>query len=386
MHRLVRGAAALIWIAAAGCSPPASEELRTRPESEPASGPSADAVVNASATDASPSAIGDDTLRQRLDAAINHVRSRQLLTTNSFWTIFHGMLGLGPKVELMDPVTKTKVPALPYIFGGRFEFGEIRGAKFTPTADGLDVSIGPIHVGQGHQDQFIAEMTEWGVAGDTPVVVFGKEYAFRDFVTESMARARVGRGQELSWAIVVVASHMGTDCEWTNRFGETLHFEDLVRDEVDASIIDAACGGTHRLYGLTWALFCHIRNGGRVERVWKDVEEKLAAHVELARKYQNPDGSLSSEYFKGPGFSMNPHERLASSGHILEWLVTHLSDEELRDRWIQDAVQAVSLMILDNKDAAIESGALYHATHGLVTYRQRLLGSPFPAPPQTGRQ
>lgn len=319
-----------------------------------------------------------DILRQRLDAAIEQVRSRQLITTNAFWTIFHGMLGLGPNVPLFDPKTGESTPALPYIFAGKFPHGEIRGAKFLPTADGLDVTIGPVHVGQGHQDQFVAEMTEWGVPIETPVVVYGKTYTFRDFVTESMARARVGQGQELSWAIVVIGDHMGTDSQWTNRYGEKLTFEDLVRDEVDASITEAACGGTHRLYGLTWALACHLRDGGKIERVWKDVADKLDEHVELARKYQNPDGSFSSEYFRGPGYSDNLQERLGSSGHIFEWLAQHVNDEQLREDWMQKGAVAVALMILDARDSAMESGALYHATHGLVTYRKRLYGSGFP--------
>lgn len=320
----------------------------------------------------------DDTLKQRLDAAIRQVRSRHLITTNAFWTIFHGMLGLGPNVPLLDEKTGESIPALQYLFAGEFPHGEIRGAKFLPTADGLDVTIGPVHVGQGHQDQFVAEMVEWGVPIDTPVVVYGKKYAFRDFVNESMARARVGQGQELSWAIVVIGDYVGTDSEWTNRFGEKLHFEDLMRDEVDASVTEAACGGTHRLYGLTWALGCHLRNGGKIERVWKDVSDKLEEHVTLARQYQNPDGSFSSEYFAGPGTSNNLQERLASSGHIFEWLAQHVTDDQLREEWMQNGAMAVSLMILDASDRAMESGALYHATHGLVTYRKRLYGSGFP--------
>ena len=34
-------------------------------------------------------------LKPRIDAAIAQVQSRDLLTTNNFWTVFHGILGSG---------------------------------------------------------------------------------------------------------------------------------------------------------------------------------------------------------------------------------------------------------------------------------------------------
>src|SRR5205807_5803946 len=36
--------------------------------------------------------------RARIEAAVRHVRQREMLTTNGFWTVFHGILGLGPGV------------------------------------------------------------------------------------------------------------------------------------------------------------------------------------------------------------------------------------------------------------------------------------------------
>lgn len=321
--------------------------------------------------------VPPDILRQRLELAIDHVRSRELQTTNAFWTVFHGMLGLGPNVELVDPNSGTRVPALAYIFGGDYRLGAIRGARFVPTADGLDVTIGPVHVGQGHQDQFVAEITQWGVPKDTPVVVFGKQYTMMDFVKESMARARVG--QELSWTTIIVAQFVGTDAKWTNRMGENLTFEDLLKSECDASVENAACGGTHRLFGMTWCYFIHLRSGGDVSQgVWKEVKEKLDRYVEIAKQNQNPDGSFSSAYFKEPGQTADLQDMIGSSGHILEWLATYLPDEELKAPWVQDAAMAVSQMILDAKAMPLESGALYHATHGLVTYHKRVYKSEEP--------
>ncbi|MCS6975915.1 MAG: hypothetical protein NZM31_02740, partial [Gemmatales bacterium] len=95
-----------------------------------------------------------DQVKDRIEAAIEQARRRELLTTNGFWTVFHGILGMGPSLTLTNPDTGEKVNALDYICSG----GELRGLRFLPTRWGLDVQMGPPFVGQGHQDQFIAEM------------------------------------------------------------------------------------------------------------------------------------------------------------------------------------------------------------------------------------
>lgn len=312
-------------------------------------------------------------LKTRLEAAIEQVRQRELYTNNAFWTIFHGILGLGPGLALTDPNTQTKVNALDYIFGGNFAYGEIRGMRFIPTDAGLDVQTGPTFVGQGHQDQFIAEIAQWDTPPDKKVVVYGREYSLMDFVHEVKAHSRP-TGQELSWAIVVLAQYIGTDFEWTNRFGEKLHFEDVVRFELDASVNQAACGGTHRLFGLTWAYHLHMKNGGKREGIWKEVADKLDQHVAMAKEYQNPDGAFSSLYFRGKGSTTDPKDRLGAAGHTLEWLAAWLPDDQLREQWMQDGANAVALMILDIQSSEMESGALYHATHGLILYYRRVFG------------
>src|SRR5207244_2557861 len=103
------------------------------------------------------------TLKKRIEAAIQNIESRQLETTNSFWTVFHGILGMGPQTAtLMNPETGEKVNAVDYITSG----GDVRGMKFIPSRHGVDVRTGPQFVGQGHQDQFVAEMVEWGLPAD----------------------------------------------------------------------------------------------------------------------------------------------------------------------------------------------------------------------------
>ena len=62
-----------------------------------------------------------------------------------------------------------------------------------------------------------------------------------------------------------------------------------------------------------------------------------------------------------------------------EWLSLAMTKDELREEWMQNAAAALASMILENQDSAIDSGALYHAVHGLYIYRQRVFGVPGPA-------
>jgi hypothetical protein len=307
-------------------------------------------------------------LKPRIEAAIDQVRRRDVFTTNGFWTVFHAILGMGPGTMLTDPVTKAKVNALDHICSG----GEVRDMRFFQTKHGLDVQTGPVFTGQGHQDQYVAEMAQWGIAADRRFVVQGKDYTYMDFVRHTQMRASVTSNQELSWAIIVIGQYLGTDVAWTNELGEKLKFEDIVSYELKAPVDDAACGGTHRLFGLSWVYHLHLGKGGQTTGVWQEVADKTKVFRDLARKYQNGDGSFSTSFFREPGNEDDTDRRINTTGHILEWLSLALTDTELKDQWVQDAANRQALMILEQSSEAIDGGSLYHAVHGLLLYYARV--------------
>jgi hypothetical protein len=307
-------------------------------------------------------------LKPRIEAAVDQVRRRDVWTTNGFWTVFHAILGMGPGTKLRDPDTDARINALEYICSG----GEVRGMRFIQTKHGLDVQTGPTFVGQGHQDQYVAEMAQWGIDADRRFVVDGKNYTYMDFVRHTQMRASIKSDQELSWAIIVIGQYLGTDVAWTNELGEKLTFEDIVRYELKADVEDAACGGTHRLFGLTWVYHLHLRKGGKKTGVWQEIADKTIQYRNFAHRNQNPDGSFSTSFFKGPGNEDDDLLRINTTGHTLEWLSLALTDEELKQQWVQDAANRLSLLILDLADEPIEGGSLYHAAHGLLLYYARV--------------
>jgi hypothetical protein len=306
--------------------------------------------------------------------------------------VFHGILGLGFDNTLLDPVTGERVKAIDHICSGK----ELRGLRFVPTQFGLDVQYGamfPQGVGQGHQDQFIAEMAQWGMPADRKFRVDGKDFTMMDFVRHSQMRARVNAEpkQELSWAIVLIAQYIGTDAAWLCD-GQLLHFSTLIQYEVNEPIeaSSVACGGTHRLFGLAWAYHYHVKNGGKTEGVWQQLVARLNYYKEKSRNLQNPDGSFSTNYYRGIGNAKDPELRISTTGHTLEWLSLAMTDEELKQEWVQRAADRLAITILDMQSKPIDSGALYHAVHGLKIYHARmftphLVGTPampIPPPPQ----
>ena len=350
----------------AGCAKVAPEPSDQEPKAPRGSAAKADQPIKTRQHDV------PESLKARLELAIRHAFERDLAVSNAFWTSFHGVLAFGPRCQLVDRRNGGQVAALDYMLAGQFERGFIRGLRFLPTPHGLDVGMGPTFVGQGHQDQFVAILAQWDIPADRAVIVGGKRFTVIDFVKEIQAHVRLN--QELSWSIIAIGWYMGTNSRWTNQFGEHLHYEALVEAELNATIDKAACGGTHRLYGLTWAYHMYRRNGGKMTPMWKRVEAHLEKYADLAKKYQSSDGSFSTNYFRALGTDQSPRERLNSSGHTLEWLSTSLNDEQLREPWVQRAVSAVSLMFLDIQSMPMESGALYHAAHGLVIYHSRVYG------------
>jgi len=362
-HRWTCAACMLATAALAFCAgcPPA-------PPLTPGKLPATSSLKTAEEPITAPAPIPDG-LRNRVESAIDNVKQRQLRTDNAFWTVFHGILGLGPDITLLDPETKKTVKAVDYICAG----GRLRGLEFFPTNDGLDVAtMKEMYLSQGHQDQFIAEMTQWGMKPERKFVVNGKDYTFMDFIRHSKARASIKANQELSWAIIIIGQFFGTDCTWTNNLGEKLTFEDIVRYEMAQPVDDAACGGTHRLFGLSWVCQLHQKRGGQKSGVWKEVAEHLAGYQQRAKELQNPDGSFSTEFFRKRGNLDNMQQRIYSTGHTLEWLAFSLPDAYLEKAWVQDAVSALSRMILEIRSDPMESGAIYHAVHGLILYHARV--------------
>ena len=92
------------------------------------------------------------------------------------------------------------------------------------------------------------------------------------------------------------------------------------------------------------------------------------------QKLQNNNGTLSTGWLERPGVSSEVAERLSCTGHQLEFLTLALSEEQLQEPWVKRAVASLCRLFEETKRLPLECGALYHASHGLDLYQQRVYG------------
>ena len=123
---------------------------------------------------------------------------------------------------------------------------------------------------------------------------------------------------------------------------------------------------------LGWSGLLPNPLSGQPAGVWQEVVAKLDHYKRVARQTRNPDGSLSTSYLSGSANSPDVQARIGSWGHVIEWLSLALSDEELAEPWMQEAVNHLVLAILGSRTDPIDNGAFYHAIHGLAIYRARV--------------
>lgn len=308
-------------------------------------------------------------LRDRAERAID-ATTRRYLSTNDHdpWQIVHGIKAFGWQFELKDSRTNQKVNAIDFLFG------DSPGSRsvFVPGELGLKVRSGPGL--EGHPNQFLSAIAQAGTPLDHPISVGGRRYTLEDLLKQS--QYDYYRGQESSWTLIAFSTYMFPDETWSNRQGETFGIEDLVAQEVAVEPTKAACGGTHNLYALAYALNRHREEGGAVTDAWQRAEDKLERYYRMTQTLQNEDGYCSANFYAGPGHSSDPTTQLNTTGHTLEWLTIYLSSRELEADWAARAIDALLRSFERTSDQPVECGSLYHATRAIVQYRQGVFGVP----------
>jgi len=122
---------------------------------------------------------------------------------------------------------------------------------------------------------------------------------------------------------------------------------------------------------LSLARNAYLQSGQQLRGVWSEADQKLKRYVVETKALQNGDGSFSSSHYNGPSYAPDFNPRIAASGHILEWLMIGLDNQELQQEWLQRGVTSIARDLVNNRQAPADCGPLYHALHSLVLYRQR---------------
>jgi hypothetical protein len=177
---------------------------------------------------------------------------------------------------------------------------------------------------------------------------------------------------ELTFKLIALMHYLESDAEWVNDQGQDWSISRLIKEELAQPIRGAACGGTHRLSGLSLAARTRVKRDEPLDGEFERAAKYVKKYHEYAFRFQNRDGSLSTNWFRGRGDEEDINRRVKTTGHILEWLCYSLNDDEMRDWRTTRATQYLTNLLYNNYDNEWEVGPLCHALHALILYDERI--------------
>jgi hypothetical protein len=302
------------------------------------------------------------------EEAIQETGKRKLTAgVHTPWQVVHGILAQRWDLMLQRPGTGDQISGIEWITSGVYHEGQPLW-EATPYGGRGHPYTHP-YAFEGHPTQFMGYMTMADIPLDYEVKTPTRIITIRDIIND--AKMQVHQGVEITWTLWALAHYLEPDAQWFNAAGEPWSIERLVKLQVDEPVTSGACGGCHGLYALAYARNMYISTGKPLRGVWFEADQKIKRYIAEAKALQNPDGSFSTNHFKGPGYSTDFPTRISTSGHELEWLMIALPQSKLKEEWIRKGITSVARDLIDNKHVSSDCGPLFHGMHALVVYRQR---------------
>ncbi len=309
-------------------------------------------------------------LRDKIRRVLTHYYNRPFNTRNRGpWELMHGMLAFEVHSQVLqggpsgDPITAV----------GWLCFNQPckRRTLMHLDKDGeMRVRVGPAL--QGHQGQLLAMLAQSSVSKKYPIRIDDQEFTVADLI--EMEKRTCYPRTELTFKLISMAHYLKTDAQWLNDQGLQWDIPRLIREEIRQPVRGAACGGTHRLAGLTLAYKKRVKRGEPVDGDYLRAKKFVQNYQRYAYRLQNSDGSFSTEWFRGRGNEQDIDRRLKTTGHLLEWLLYASTDQELYDRRTTQAANYLADIMYTNRYRDWEAGPLGHAIHALLVYDRLVYG------------
>lgn len=293
----------------------------------------------------------------------------QRVTDRSPWGIMHWMLPFGVDSQVID-ANGRRQNAVGYLC---YNY-PCKGQQLFYLKNGqIAGDIGPGL--QGHRGQFLSMLAQSKVDPAYPMRIEGREFKVADLI--EYEKRTCESGTELTFKLIALSHYLKHDDKWKNFKGEDWDIPRLIREELKAPIIGAACGGTHRMTGFSYAVRKHEQRAlifGDLDQ-WSRARKFIDDYHKYTFSLQNRDGSFSTNWFAPPRAELNdPARRLQTSGHILEWMVYSLPKDELQEKDIVRAVDYVTTLLDQGRSSKWEIGPLGHGLHALCLYDERVFG------------
>jgi hypothetical protein len=346
-------------------------ESKTEPKvesSRPAQTATPPVVEKPAAPPLPPLTQNQKNLRAKVRRVIKSYYTRPLNSRdNDPWELMHGMLAYGVKSQIRQgsPQGKT-ITLVGWMCYNRPSKG-FTLLYMTPENE-LRAKQG---VGlQGHMGQFLAMLAQCQVSPDYPIRVRNSEFTIKDLIEAE--KETCYPKTELTFKLIALMHYLDSDDTWVNDQGQSWNIPRLIREELAQPIRGAACGGTHRLSGLSLAARTRVRRGEPLDGEYLRAAQFVEKYQNYAFQLQNRDGSLSTEWFRGRGDEDDTDRRVKTTGHILEWLCYSVEDKEVRSARMFRAANYLSSLLSSNFNHEWEVGPLGHAIHALRLYDERV--------------
>ena len=226
---------------------------------------------------------------------------------------------------------------------------------------------------EGHINQSLAILAMCNLPLDTQFGTPQGPITMRDMLKNAQMTANAR--EEVTWTLWALATYLPSDAEWINEKGERWSIERLVLLETGKQVggPTSPCGGTHGLFALARARNVYMKTGKPLRGVWAQADQKIQKYIRTIQSQLNKDGSLSSNFFRGRDYKQDFDKRMASNGHLLEFLMVALPVERLQEPWVRKAIEATANDLKNNRKAHVSCSPLYHATDALTIYLERVL-------------
>ncbi|WP_146433780.1 hypothetical protein [Blastopirellula retiformator] len=283
------------------------------------------------------------------------------------WATMHTMLPYG--VDANVQVNGTPVNAIGWLCWN----GKCKGYNLFYVERGRLGARQGVGV-QGHHGQFLAMLAQSYVTPSYEIRVNNQAYRISDLIEFEKETCRPAT--ELTFKLISLAYYLPVDAQWRSDDGQAWTIERLISEELKQPVIGAACGGTHRLMGLSYAVKKRELSGLPMDGHWGRAQAFLDDYYRYTFRLQNPDGSFSTDWFEGRAAKPDLQRRLQTSGHIAEWLAYSLTEEELTSPQMVKAIDYLATILERNPRMDWSIGPLGHGLHALSIYDQRVFGTP----------
>jgi hypothetical protein len=239
---------------------------------------------------------------------------------------------------------------------------------FTPRGKGFVPNVGGGV--QGHEGQFLAILAQSNVPLDYPIQIGSAMYKVEDLVRYEMATCK--EKSELTFKLIGLSYYLDSDKQWKANDGRIWSIPKLIQEELAQPIVGSACGGTHRLMGFSFSVRQRQLQGQPINGQYARAAKFVRDYVAYTWQLQNPDGSFSTNWYEGRGNEPNDERKVQTSGHMLEWLMFTLSDDELKSPKVAKGIDFLLSKIYDQRDNKWPIGPRGHATRAVGLYNARI--------------